>query len=299
VAKRKNNKAPEPPSEPDVNTEAEVSDREDPLAQPPDPSLALGGQHVSVVPRNGSQTTDRSFIVELPSQGIPYGDELPDGKLALRPMTTREESILYSAGEGTTKIASVINSCVASSFDPMHLLMVDRFYILLALRVQSLGPEYTAMVKCRWCNQQWKAPINIIEDLDKTLMEEDVEEPFDCQLPKNGSTVSLRFLRGVDEDKIAKRAKKVRLKSNDPGDPSYLYRLALQIVAIDGEVVDEKKAEKFVATLDMGDSNAIRAKVDEVEGGVDTTLFLECPHCGSDNETQMPFDTDFFRPTAR
>jgi hypothetical protein len=242
---------------------------------------------------------NRAFKLTLPSLGIPYGDKIPGGVIDVRPMTTAEEAILYSAsGDGVSKIGAIISAClVTKAVAPEDLLLTDRFYILLLLRSRSFGARYEFPLRCQGCSQQSKTSINLAEDLKVTRMDPSVTEPFEVPLPVSGDTVSLRFLRGKDEIRIAKYAKRVRMQSSDPSDPSYLYRLALQIVAINGKEVTLADAESYVRKLDIGDSSAMRLATEKNEAGVDTTIYVDCGQCGYTNELEMPFTVEFFRPS--
>lgn len=244
---------------------------------------------------------NRSFQVDLPSRGIVYDGKLPEGKLQLRPMTTAEEAILYNAaGSGTDKIAQIINSCVLTKgMETDDLLLTDRLYILIMLRTRSYGGDYEFPIRCASCGAQTKTRINIAQDLEIVQMSDGVIEPFEVTLPTSKKRVLMRFLRGKDESRIAKYSKRIRLQSSDPGDPSHIYRLALQITAIDGQEVKIIDAENFVRDLDISDSNEMRLATDELEKGVDTRVYPECRACGYINEMEMPFSVEFFRPSTR
>ena len=241
----------------------------------------------------------REFEIPLPSRGVLYDGKLPTGKVVVRPLTTKEEAVLYApTGDAVTKINSIISACIVTrDVPPEELLMVDRFAILLSLRTASLGPIYEFPFRCRYCNTQFKARVNIADEFDIKFMEETATEPFETTLPICGRRVSFRLLRGKDETGIARHAKKVRMRSADSGDPSFIHRMAVQIVAVDGVEVNQMQAERFVNTpLDLGDSNALRIAVEKVESGIDTTCYMDCPQCGATNDADMPFSVEFFRP---
>ena len=168
------------------------------------------------------------------------------------------------------------------------------------LRVRSFGAIYEFPFRCQDCRAQFKARINLSDEDDMRIryMEDDVVEPFEVKLPISGDSVHLRFLRGKDEVAVARHTKRVRLQSTDPGDPSHPYRLARQIVSINGEEAALAKAERFVRQLDMGDSNAMREETDRLEGGADPRIMIDCRACGFINEAMMPFSAEFFRRVA-
>lgn len=242
------------------------------------------------------------FTVELPSRGVLYGDAMPGGKANLRPMGEAEERLLFQrGGDPMTKVQKIVDNCYldGNKVTPGNLLMIDRFYILLMLRIQMFGPVYEIPFRCSSCNHQRRVHINLLDDLDKKDMVDGIAEPFEVTLPHCQKTVGFRLLRGNDEDQIAKHSKRMMMKSTDFGDDSARYRLGKQIVTIDGEEATDKAAQDLAHGLDMADANEFRLAVEDVEGGVDLTLLQDCPACGYINENMMPFTVEFFRPSAR
>jgi len=259
----------------------------------------------------------------LPSRGIlnlhPETGEtlIPDGEVQIRKLTTREESILLSQGaQGLERLDIIIKNCVKvpNGVHPKTLLITDRMALILALRTITFGPVYSFTYKCPHCNRMSKTTVDIVEELDEDTPERigfkmfekglvddpkdfEIKEPFTVELPDEKVTVSLRFLRGDDEKKIAQRSKRMRMQSNDPNDPSHIYRIALQIVEVNGIKNPVAETEMFAQKLTAGDSKVIRNKVDAVEPGIDLRVYPTCRNCGADNELGMPFTAEFFRPT--
>jgi len=238
----------------------------------------------------------------LPSKGQLYGDQIPDGKIEIRKITTREEAILLSSGSrGVERIDAIINACsrLPNGFKHEDLLLQDRMAILLGLRTHTFGDGYQVPYQCASCKAHNKESVNITDDLELKEAPDELSEPVMVSLPDNGAMVGLRFLRGVDEERIAKHAKRVMMRSNDIADPSYIYRLALQIVTIDEqEEISIRDREAFVRDLSAADSAAMRNAIDEAEPGIDLRVFAECRSCGYPNEFALPFTADFFRPAA-
>jgi hypothetical protein len=249
----------------------------------------------------------------LPSRGALYEGKVPDGEVEVRKLTANEEALLLSSGsQGMDRMETVLQRCVRlpNEFPHDELLMTDRMASLLALRTITFGPHYSFDYRCRFCSQMQKAEIDILEDLeeqtpdsiavkmlDKGHEDWQLHEPLTITLPDKGMIIDVRFLRGKDEQKIVKRSKRVAMQSVDVGDPSYLYRFALQIVRVEGEEVDLGKKELFVRELTAKDTAAIRIAVDEVEPGIDLTVYPECRNCGAVNEMMLPFTVEFFRPS--
>jgi hypothetical protein len=247
-----------------------------------------------------SDATPR-FPVLLPSRGVLYGDKLPDGKVFIRRMGTNEESMLFSQGnQGIDRVANVLKICtqLPAGLEASELLLQDRMALMFALRVHTFGPLYKLSFRCSFCKEVVKHSVNLIEDLNDKVANTTLVEPIDVKLADSGDVLTLRFLRGSDEERIAKFAKRTRMASNDASDPSHIYRLALQIVTINGAEVNQNDREIYVRQLSAGDSARIRIAVDSQEPGIDTTIYPSCTACGATNEMELPFTAEFFRPTS-
>ena len=248
-----------------------------------------------------------TFTVELPSRGIYYLNEdgqqlLLEGKANLRPMGKQEEALLFQrGGDPVMKIATIVNNCYLDrdKVKAEDLLIVDRFYILFMLRVQMFGPVYEVPFRCSYCGHQRKMKINVMEELEvKQAKDEDIE-PFNVDLPHCKQNVAYKLLRGKDEAEIARYTKRFRMQSTDAGDPSNRYRIAKQILQIDGNDVDKTSATKFADTLDMADANEFRLAVEEVECGIDLEIMHDCEGCGATVEFVLPFTIEFLQPGKR
>jgi len=240
--------------------------------------------------------------IHVPSRGRFYDGKLPDGKVDIRKMTVREEATL--AGQGLTpseRMAAIVAACtkLPEGFAPGDLLLTDRLAILLALRTFTFGSNYTFKFRCPACNAPNQHTIDIVQDLDEKPATEVAVEPIEVNLKDADKRVGLRFLRGKDEQAIIRHAKKLALKSNDAGDPSHTFRMALQIATIDGTPVQSAtQAEMFVGGLTMADSVRMRNAIDDAETGIDTEVGVTCRACQTDTpDLALPFDSEFFRPT--
>lgn len=252
----------------------------------------------------GAKPLATEYSEKLPSQGLLYKDEdgepiLPDGSIVLRPLTTREEGILYAQSDAVEKMHSMVSACIVTKgLKAEDLLVIDQFYLLLSLRVHSFGSEYEIPIRCQYCREQAKVKINLTDDLNMRYINETASEPFKFDLPVSGKSIGFRLMRVRDQFRIRQHTKRMRMQTVDPTDPSHQFRLALTIVEIDGVEIDLSQAQQFVRTMHMGDSNALQNEIDRVEGGVDTRIYPECPHCGAANQIRMPFELEFFRPGA-
>jgi len=254
---------------------------------------------------------------ELPSRGFFYkdgsGTPLLDAKgtIQIRKLSFDEQALLQSQGvDVIQRISSIVRkgSQLPKSLSPEKLLITDRMAVLLYIRVLTFGPSYTFTWRCNACRATVKSTINIVKDLPEVNPEEIAEklqakdppeelvEPFTVYLPGEKKHVTLRLLRGDDESEIFKQAKRARLQSMDSTDPSHAIRMALSIVGVEGENFDQRKKERFVHKLDGDDALRIEYAIDDREPSIDSRVYLTCSACGAEDERQMPFDAEFFRP---
>lgn len=243
----------------------------------------------------------------LPSRGILYDGNLPGGLVEIRKQTAREQGRLMQQGGGMSgKIDAIINSClrIPESFgSAKKLLITDRFAVLLALRTKTFGPDYQFDYRCTECRAQVRGNVNIVDDFEEKVPEADFTEPIIVKLPEAQQTVHLRFLRGEDETTVSKNAHRMKLQSNDADDPTYLLRLAMQVVDVE-EVSEGERAkmkalpfrQRWVEALSASDLIHLEDELNDVEPGIDTRVYLECPQCEFVNEMTMPFTAEFFRP---
>lgn len=272
---------------------------------------------------NPSESTQAWVNLTVPSQGFFYKDNtgrdrLADGLMQIRKLSFQELSNLQSQGvDVMQRISNIIRN--ASRFIPLtngatplladELLITDRMAVLFNQRVISFGSKYSFGWRCGACKQQSKFEIDIVKDMPEitaTMVQDklsqlevpqELVEPFPVVLADAGSTVMCRLLRGKDELEIFKQAKRRKMTTLDPTDPSHVIRLALQIVTIDGKQVDTREKEMFIRNMTAADSLRIEHATELRETGIDTKVTPICTSCGNEQEMEMPFDAEFFRPT--
>jgi len=236
--------------------------------------------------------------ITLPSKGKFYGKNpwsptpLPGGKITLKPIQVQEEKLIVSSYAVEGKIDKVLSRCMLTPFPLTELLITDKYFLILSLRTLSYGSEYYFKLTCPACRKSLSHKVVLPNGLLlKEACETDVE-PFEVSLPMCKSKVTLRFLRSADEDEVVRYAS--QLVAVEEGDPTYSYRIARQLVAIDGQELDILARLNWFETLIGGDSLAIRRALQERETGVDLTLHVECKSCRNAFDTLVPFGNEFF-----
>jgi hypothetical protein len=251
------------------------------------------------------------FNITLPSRGRLYGDKLPGGNLTLKPLTTKEQSILFNpTGDTIQKFDSILNNCIVKSPIPVQdMLMTDRLYVMIILRTRSFGSIYKIpSMRCSSCKSQYSIEVDLSKDLkvkvyDKESVDDtylslgdNIEEPICFHLSDFDSDVEYRFLRGYDERQIAQNSKRMLMQSTDISDPSFQLRLMLMIQKINGNEMSMQEKTVFVNSMSARDETLLSADIDLKESGMDLTFISACRSCGNEEESVLPFTAEFFRP---
>jgi hypothetical protein len=63
--------------------------------------------------------------------------------------------------------------------------------------------------------------------------------------------------------------------------------------------VADKERRAFLEEMEMADAAALLDKFEEVDGGVETTLDVECQACFGVQAVELPFERGFFLPRAK
>jgi len=267
-----------------------------------------------------------TYTITLPSRGQIYKDKdgnpaIPDGLVTMGPLRMKEQAIFANrASDNTKKLDEVLKRVIISpTIDPSTLLVSDRLYLLFALRINTIGPEYQVPFRCEHCDAQQRFTLDLIKDLTvknarldpsedakvfdamTDLLDPSVPymtETFDVALP-NGVTITARLLNGNDENAIASYQKRIRTQISAASDPSIFYRMALMITQVNGKDIPITDKIHMVEDWDLRTSNAFSDAIEAREPGIDLTLRRDCVHCGAGNEFPVAFTAEFFRPRTR
>lgn len=255
------------------------------------------------------QTLADTNEVFFPSKGIFYDGKMPEGKATIRAWTTAEIKLLVSARSRGNQLEKaldrVIDNCLRLPPGMQHgdLLYTDGFYALIAQRIFTYDPKFKSEFKCHDCGYKNEIWIDLLEDLNPLVPEDGTKEPIEVHLPKAGIPVTMRLLRRKDASSVSRYSKNKLDKSPmaaEFGDPGFSYRLALQIVTIDGEkpVMGEKLS--WVDSLHARDLMELENALEAVTSGVDPVVKKECQHpsCGEENKFVVPMNIEFFRPRS-
>lgn len=250
------------------------------------------------------------YIVDviLPSLGKINGIK---DTVSLRPMKTREEKFFgtMAGAAGAHKLLSkLIESCSDLTINPTDLIIDDRLHLLFKLRSLTYDNEYKLKIRCDSCNRKF-VYVYDIEEASISYLEDD-SVTFEVKLPLSKDVLTVKRLTGKDEISIINYEKQMeRVKNTRQGggfkegqgtslvdDPTYTYRMALQITAINGQEKNKNETLHYVDDMYGKDSLRLRNTVDDNALGMNLEIDMECSYCGVDNDRILPMTAEFFRP---
>ncbi len=176
-------------------------------------------------------------------------------------------------------------------------LVGDRFFALLKIRVLTYGPDYAFSLTCERpacrANIDWELSLN---DLPVRLLSLPLKDAFlagnrlETRLPDAGCKVWFKLMTGADERRLSQQRK-------GANDKVLSGLVAARVVEVEG--VEERKRRAFLEDLSMGDANHLLETFDEHDCGVETGLDVECQDCGAQMRVELPFDRSFLMPASR
>ena len=228
----------------------------------------------------------------------------------IRKLKGKEAKLLgdRAAARSGSMFDSILDGCWLRTLDPgiydlgegqpswSKVLVGDRFYTLLRIRALTFGEVYPFATQCSSaeCRERFEWEINLSELPVKPLPESSKEalragNRLQARL-ESGERVWFKLLTGADEVRASKNLKTSR-------DGALLAALGSRIIEIEG--VAERQKRTFLEDMDLDEMAALLDRFDEADGGVETSIEIECPHCYSIQDIDLPFGRGFFLPRAK
>lgn len=172
-------------------------------------------------------------------------------------------------------------------------LTADRFYTMLMIRAHSVDTMFAFSTICEDCGKKFEWEFDLADLGTKPVPEESLEK-WSTKSPMSADfqgDVGLKLADGPSE-----RAAQAMLRKKKNG----LTAGALsRVVSIDGEV-SHKAKHAWWKKLTMKQMRAFLQLLDETDGGVETDIEVECPHCDEENSIALPFrDSAFWAPPLK
>jgi hypothetical protein len=266
--------------------------------------------------------------VELPSKGV-YYENMPNGIIKVRPMGIDVDKMMANqrivqSGELLNKI---VEACVQlpDGMTVQDLIAGDQFFLLYYLRGITHGSDYEFVSDCPHCDTKSTYNYNL-SDLSKTIKGPNSEypvEPMGVELPfisskigkKIEALVRLVRVRDVSEmskgnnitiDPLKRGIARVRGQgtpkvSKQDADDLYTKNISKTIVGfrVDGVEFKDDRKSQLIDKLHQKDSATIRAFIDSITPGIDTSVEVTCQNdeCKKEYSISLPFGENFFRPS--
>ena len=239
------------------------------------------------------ETLERTY--KVPSAGLFGGPT----EVTLRPMTTKEEKIIYTSRD-MSFIEKIVKSCIVEpknvDIDLLH--PNDITYLLYMIRELTFGPNYKQKMQCPYCGLRQDIEIDITEMTYEILDLESLDEKLNVKLPVCGDTIQLKLLSQGDFNHIDEYIKRLvrQNKLEDPEGYKYVYRFAKMIKTINGEEKEDiKEVISYVDNLNMRDFGAIKDILQSIPIGINTLNIRKCRNCGEEVEVFGAAVPEFFR----
>ncbi|CAB4203539.1 hypothetical protein UFOVP1382_152 [uncultured Caudovirales phage] len=241
---------------------------------------------------------------------LPIGYLSPDGKLlrdaVVKEMTGVEEEILAAKGMVTPRLNRVIANCLVE-IGGVHadlpmvraLTMLDRMFLLIAIRRVSLGDRYEVKLKCpvESCAAENTYEIDL-GGLPTSCPDDPTARRHVSKTP-SGSRVEWHTMNGEDEEWLESMRAKLK------GEGQSTLAMLSRIDTIDGTSLprdggtDLKRSLGRIVKMSLRDRNALRAAFKQSEGDLDTTIEFQCKACQAEFKAEMEVDAEaFFFPSG-
>ena len=266
----------------------------------------------------GTTDSREAHTVTLPSKGAWYKKYGYDKEtIEVYELTTREEKILsqnrakpFDTFYQLVKRLIPASTWIAPTDENQHgfsyddLLLSDQFYLFMMIRAISVSEEYSFKVGCPSCGGSFSKTIHIPHDLEVRTAEdvEDAGSDWEVEIPFGGgeATLTCRCLRLGDEKVVQKKHHNSLRRSgvNDASEAE--LRMARIILGVDGGTFKtQQDVLNFYHSLSFRASSYIRDELVARDTGVSTDMTFECPGCGEEFESTLPFTRDFFHPERK
>lgn len=239
----------------------------------------------------------------LPSKGQIY-QEFVNPNVELRAMTGRDEMKRLAPSTMPLKVlADIIEDCLIEkpAVHVYDMAIGDYEYLLHKLRVVTYGSDYKVELRCPECGKFLETTV----DLDSLKVNEFDLQDFNAKktitLPVSKKVIQFRILSPRLMDKISQKQQTLskRFKDTQINWESYAT-MTTCIESIDGQIIDEVQAEKFIDNIHAKDLLALDLAWNKFIScvGIDPVIYVKCPYCGEDVKTFFRFGPEFFRPTT-
>lgn len=225
--------------------------------------------------------------VDLPS-GFRIDDKI-EKLIHFREMAGPEEDLLASKMATSAKISQLMANCttaIGAISDKQRIrklmdemVITDRWFYILQLRILSLGANYEFQTSCPSCSQEDK----VIFDLNNIVVT-NPPDPMNLYrefTTSRGTKIRWKIATGETEAKIEKMA-------NDHN------AMTVGLYARVTEINDKPVSMNDVLSLAYVERGDLRKEIDKCEGTFDDTYDAICPKCAHEYKGELRLDIRSF-----
>lgn len=241
-----------------------------------------------------------SASVESENSTSEEGILCPSGlRIAVRKMKLREYK-LFANNAGMRSGASIdeVLAACTTVIDPgpayapgtfnwkTTALQGDRFFTQIQIRSCTHGSKFNFDAKCPECRKKIAWTVNltdlpVVPYPTESRRKNAARERFALRVA--GKLVEFTLLTAEDEKRL------VKIVGDRAEEDAVVESLAYRMRSVEGvSRKDPKVFREWLEDLDMEEVFAIRAEIDRVSGGVETSIGIECSRCG-EFQINLPF----------
>lgn len=227
--------------------------------------------------------------INLPSNGKIY----PIKQLTLQNMTISEEKFLYGSSSDKA-VDHILKNCITDNINIDDLIIPDKYYALVRLRILTYGEVYPIDHVCGRCGKSFTENLKL-STLEVDELPDDFKEPIVIELPVTKDQLEMYLPRSCDVDRYNDLAERKADRFNlNLDEVNYIYQTMLGIRTVNGDEMLDDELYEYVKELPGRDSSYIKHEFNKIKVGYYTKLSCTCPQCGSKISYRLPMNSDFF-----
>lgn len=211
---------------------------------------------------------------------------------------TALDNVLAGCWLGTLDAGPYAWAEVGKPIDWSKALVCDRFYTLMRIRAETFGEEYAFKLQCtsNSCGERFEWELKLCDLPVKQLPESSRvtvlagDNRFETTLD-DGRRCWFALQTGANEVAAAAALRSASSRI-------IVTALASRIHEIEG-VPKGIAVSRYLDELGMREIFKLLELFDEVDGGIETDIDVECPSCGMEQSVSLPFGADFFIPKTK
>src|SRR5690606_3519572 len=172
----------------------------------------------------------------------------------------------------------------------------DRFTALYFSRIATFGPEYVFGCRCSECGKkyEWAQDLSTVDV--KALPPKSIETFLrDNRFHTTVQDPSGAWRKVVFQLLTPKIEKNIVTAQNLAPREKATVSIAQRLVSIEGLEDGKGPIKQYLEELDAGALFDLIETFDTVDGGIETTVTIECPHCGQEDDVELPLGASFWK----